>query len=217
MRSIKAILFDFDGVIAETFPSHFAAWKLVLAELNFCPDENTIRIHEGFTTTKIAQALFTRNGMTINDETARRYAEKKNLVFQKHHTAKIYPGIHDLLPALKRHFKLGLVSGSTLKNIQSVVPAHLLNLFNVIIKDGDTEHSKPDPEPYVMAAKKLGILPQECIVIENAPLGIQAAKSAGTFCIGLVTTLPAAALSDADMLCESHEELFQKIASITGV
>ena len=213
---IKAILFDFDGVIAQTLPSHIAAWKQVLSDLDIFPDENTVRIHEGLTTVEIARAIFAANGRTIDEDTARIYSEQKNLIFQKQNSATVYSAVHELLPSLKRRFKLGLVSGSTLKNILSVVPDNLSRLFDVIITDGDTKRAKPNPEPYLAAAKRLRVKPQECIVVENAPLGIQAAKKARTFCIGLMTTLPASALEGADVLCKDHEELLQKIASITA-
>jgi beta-phosphoglucomutase len=214
---IRAILFDFDGVLAETFPSHYAAWKEILSGENILVDKDTILLHEGASTYQIALALFAKNNLTISIDQARWYADRKNAFFQRHNTACLYPGIPEIVRFLKTKFQVGLVSGSPLKNIQSVLPDYLVRLFDVIIKDGDSKRGKPEPDPYLTALERLGVAPGESIVIENAPLGILAAKAAKCYCIAVTTTLPARFLSKADTVCKNHQELLLKIISISGV
>jgi beta-phosphoglucomutase len=214
---IRAILFDFDGVLAETFPSHYAAWNEILSGENILVDKDTILLHEGAATYQIALALFAKNNLTINIDQARWYAERKNAFFQRNNKARVYPEIPDIIRFLKLKFKIGLVSGSPMKNIQSVLPEYLVQLFDVIIKDGDSKRGKPAPDPYLTALERLGVAPDESVVIENAPLGIHAAKAAKCYCIALTTTLPAHLLSDADTVCGNHQELLDRITSISGV
>ena len=214
--TIRAVVFDFDGVLAETLPSHYAAWREVLADVNLSPTDMTIRLNEGQPTYKIAQALFSEKGIVLSEERARSFAEKKNSIFQSNNRARPYPGMHELLRQLKPHLKIGLCSGTTWENIQSVLSAEMLDFFDAIVTDGDFERPKPDPEPYVVAARKLGLAPEGCLAVENAPLGIRAAKSAHMTCIGLASTLEPEFLAGADRLCASHEELLQAIKSITG-
>jgi len=91
---------------------------------------------------------------------------------------------------LKRtSIKKALVTGSILKNILPVVGKDFLRNFEIIITGDQVTHTKPHPEPYLTAAEKLNVKPNECIVIENAPSGITAAKQAGMFCIALKTTI----------------------------
>jgi len=82
------------------------------------------------------------------------------------------------------------------------------HLFKVVITCNDVEHGKPDPEPYLKALDLLQVSPQESLVIENAPLGIQSAKSAGIQVCALATSLPKEELTTADYLCRNHTELF---------
>ena len=89
-----------------------------------------------------------------------------------------------------------------------------LNKFDVIISGDDTEKGKPNPEPYLAAMQKLNILPIESLVIENAPLGIQSAKTAGAYCIAITTTLGREYLKEADEVVKNHRELFVRLIKI---
>ena len=88
-----------------------------------------------------------------------------------------------------------------------------LNL-NALVTADDVIHTKPDPEPYLSAATMLGINAKECLVIENAILGIQSAKSAGCHCFALETTMSATHLTEADEVFDSHENLFTKLMTL---
>jgi beta-phosphoglucomutase-like phosphatase (HAD superfamily) len=80
-------------------------------------------------------------------------------------------------------------------------------LFETVVTAEDTARGKPDPEPYRLAAQRLGVAPSECLGVENAPLGVQSAKAAGMLCAALETTLPASRLGGADFVFHDVEAL----------
>ena len=99
-------------------------------------------------------------------------------------------------------------SGSILKNIEPVVGNDFLHNFDVIVTGDQVTHTKPHPEPYLTAAQKLTVKPDECIVIENAPSGITAAKQAGMYCIAVKTTIQDEQyLKNADLIVEDISEI----------
>ncbi len=214
---IKALLFDFDGVLAETLPDHFYAWQQVLIPLGIEPDDLTLRLSEGSPAYKIAIALAAHQGLKISEELAKEYAAKKNQVFRARTKAPIYPGILELITFAQNHsMTVGLVTGTAMANIRAVLPAKLLSNFDTIVTDQDTQRGKPNPDPYLKAAENLQISPRDCLVVENAPLGIQSAKAAGAFCVGLTTTLPREHLQGADVICRNHFELLQRMPELKG-
>jgi HAD superfamily hydrolase (TIGR01509 family) len=110
------------------------------------------------------------------------------------------PGIEPLLYDLRgRGYLLGLVTGSARSVVdESLVPTGVASFFEVIVAGDEVAAGKPDPEPYHTAAARLGIPPDQCLAVENAPLGIASAKASGMGCVALQTTLPAEQLSAAD-------------------
>ena len=214
---IKALLFDFDGVLAETLPDHFYAWQQVLIPEGIVPDELTLRLSEGSPAYEIAIALAAHSGKEISEELAKDYAAKKNRIFRARSKAPVYPGINELITFAQKHaMKVGLVTGTALANLQAILSPELLSHFDTIITDKDTQRGKPSPDPYLKASENLQVTPQESIVVENAPLGIQSAKAAGAFCIGLTTTLSREHLQGADVICSTHFELLQRMPELKG-
>ena len=102
---------------------------------------------------------------------------------------------------------LGVVSGSNKETVHTIINAFFPNTFQVIIDGEATRISKPSPEPYLIAVKQLGVPAEECLVIENAPLGVQSAKNAGLRCIAVATYLDRQYLKDADMIAENHKDI----------
>ena len=94
--------------------------------------------------------------------------------------------------------KVGLVTGTVQANIKAVLGNKIIALFDVVITETDVQRGKPYPDPYLRAAQKLDVTPEACLVIENAPVGIAAAKAAGMKCIALTTTLSPQQLDRAD-------------------
>jgi beta-phosphoglucomutase len=204
----KAILFDFDGVMAETLPWHYRAWQTVMQQDSLAPDKLTLKLHEGAPAWQIGVALYRQAGVELAEDKARQIAIEKNRVFQKIHHVQAFPEILEIVKKARSvNMYTGIVTGTTMANIISVLPPEWPVKFTVIIKDGDTAKGKPWPDPYLAAITKLEISPLESIVVENAPLGIQSAKTAGAFCVALETTLPREQLTGADVIYRNHREL----------
>lgn len=204
----RAILFDFDGVLAATFSCHFRAWQRVLAPFGLQPDEFVVKINEGQSARLMAGAIFKTLGKTITQEEAIVFANQKNEYFRQQKKPVIFAEITHILDLAKtNNLKTAIVTGTTLANLQHVLGEPVLRLFNAVVQDGDYNLPKPNPEPYIVASKRLKVKPTDCLVVENAPLGIQAAKTAGMFCIALMTTLSKKYLSGADLILKNHGEL----------
>lgn len=204
----KALLFDFDGVVAETLPFHLAAWRNTLLAYGADFDENVILQNEGRQVLDMAARILTNAGLKVDGRVIRQIVDQKNRLFRSSQKAKIYPELWDiLLSAVERGYKTALVTGTVEENIHAVMPQDLYNMFNAIIDGNSVTQGKPAPDPYLMAADRLGISASDCIVIENAPMGIQSAHAAGMFCIAICTTLGREQLNKADVKLSNHQEL----------
>jgi beta-phosphoglucomutase len=211
----KAFLLDFDGVIAETLPSHMYAWQQACRDENFDSHEMTVRLNEGTKAWQICMAMANHRGVEISQEKATSISDMKNQIFRSTNRAQLYPQITDLINFAKTNaIKLAIVTGTSTANLKSVISHNLFSEFDYVVADENTPNGKPAPDPFLIGAKNLGVLPKECIVVENAPLGIEAAKAAGTFCVALETTLPREHLSKADVIYKNHSELLQNIEQL---
>lgn len=214
---IRAALFDFDGVLAGSLKFHLAAWEMVCKEEGFSPHEETVRLNEGSKAWQICLEMAKYRGVQLSEKRAKELADAKNIFFRNGDKPRIYKEIPDIICAAKNNnLKLAVVTGTSMKNIKTVLGDQILNLFDFLVVDENSPKGKPFPGPYLTAAKNLGVLPQECIVFENAPLGIQAAKAAGMFCVALQTTLSQEHLTQADVIYKDHSELLANIVHLFG-
>ncbi|NOZ57496.1 MAG: HAD-IA family hydrolase [Calditrichaeota bacterium] len=204
----EAVLFDFDGVIAQTLPHHTRSWRHVLGPLGAKVEERDVAVNEGQPAIEIAKALLKKNGLNLPEEEVQRLMAAKRAHYRKTTAAKPYPGVEQVLDVLKQQgLKLGLVTGSVWDNLVAAVGEELLGKFDVVITSEHVKKGKPSPDPYLEAARRLGVEPRACVVVENAPLGIRSAKAAGMRCIAVTSTLPPEVLSEADCLIEKIAEL----------
>ena len=210
---VKALFFDFDGVLAETMPYHLSAWNTVLErDYGFSLDPMSVKLNEGRPVLEIAQAVFEDARRSYTDEMLLDVVSKKNEIFRNTHQSFVYPENISLIQrAKKRGLQVGLVTGTKRENLGVIISDDLLVQFDIIITDGDTVRGKPSPDPYLAAAENVAVDPADCIVVENAPAGIEAAKAAGMFCIAIKTTLPGELLKQADVTFKNHAELLQRI------
>ncbi len=174
----KAYLFDCDGTIVDSMPLHYIAWKRVLAEWNCEFGEQTFYAWGGMPVLEIISALNTRDGLTIPAvEVARR---KEALYFEILPELKAVPEVLEHIEFSHGQIPFAVVSGSTRDSvIASLEVLSLLDKFETLVCAGDYERSKPDPEPFLIAANRLGVNPEDCLVFEDTEMGIQAATAAG--------------------------------------
>ena len=211
-RPARAVLFDMDGVVVDSMPMHLETWQQALAPLGVALSAEDLYPLEGVPTERTAQLLTERLlGKPCSDEEARRLAERKRELVRRGFQPALVPGMGPLLHDLQgRGYRLGLVTGSAQQVADQVLaPARLDSLFETIVTGDQVAQGKPSPEPYQRAAERLGLMPHCCLVVENAPLGLQAARAAGMRCLALETTLAA-----EQLLAAGAEQVFATAAAL---
>jgi len=210
---LKAIIFDVDGVLVDSMPFQAEAWVKTFKEVGINITREDIYELEGSNNKKLIELIFEKAGKEPEPWHLEQLPEKKReaLEFDR---IKPYEGIMNCLEVLKRHFKLALVSGSHNDTVNKIVNKYFSNYFDVIITGSDLERGKPNPDPYLKALEKLDLTKNECIVIENAPLGITAAKRAGLYCVAVASMLEPEKIKHADLVLEDHAALFKYLKSL---
>ncbi len=202
----KAVIWDMDGVIADTGPYHFKAWQEVFQKrgVNFT-EENFQRNFGQRNDTIIRNVLGEQISQDeIDAITGEKETDFRHRVIQN---IKPLPGAIKLLKSLSEHgFKIALASSAPMENIQLVTQGlGINNYFHSIVSGRDVTEGKPSPQGFLLAAKKLGIAPQNCIIIEDAVAGVTAAKRAGMRCIAVTNTHPRESLTGADLVIDTLE------------
>ena len=206
MKKYKAVFFDFDGVIGKTMEDNYRAWKYALSKYNIPIDKTEYFLLEGMNAKKIAGHFLKNNHK--NNVMVEELVKSKEKHYAKNNSFKLYPGVKRIILFLKKKgCLLGLVSGGSYERISSSLKAELLNCFDVVIAGDQIKKCKPDPEPYLTAAKKLFVKPLHCLAVENAPTGIASAKRAGMYCIAVCSTLDKKYLKKADKIIDKITEL----------
>jgi len=176
--SFKAYLFDCDGTIVDSMPLHYVAWKRVLSEWNCEFAEDVFYAWGGMPVAEIIATLNARHGLAMPvEDVARR---KEALYFEILPELKAVPEVLEHIEASHGQIPFAVVSGSTRDSVTASLNAlKIFDRFDTLVCAGDYERSKPDPEPFLIAAERLGIAPEDCLVFEDTEMGIQAATAAG--------------------------------------
>ncbi len=213
--SIKGILFDFDGVIAQTMEDNFQAWKRSYQDhgIQILPEDY---FHlEGAKLEEVARIISQK--YSLQNISPKEIIEKKERYYRQNNNFAFYPGVVEIIGILKKKgIKMAIVSAGQRERLLSCTTQEFLKNFDAIICGDMVQKGKPDPEPYLTAMKVLNLLPSECIVIENAPLGIESAKNAQSYCIAIASTLKKEVLIQADEIVEKFEDIItsEKIRKI---
>jgi beta-phosphoglucomutase family hydrolase len=173
-----AYLFDCDGTIADSMPLHYVAWKQALGKWNCEFEENLFYSWGGMPTAEIIATLNARQGLSMVVETV--CAEKETLYYEMLPQLRAIEEVVEHIEAQHRRIPFAVVSGGTIESVTASLRAvNLLDRFDVFVCAGDYKKGKPDPEPFLLAAEKLGVNPKDCLVFEDTEMGIQAATAAG--------------------------------------
>ena len=202
----KAILFDLDGTLAQTMEFHYDAWRkaMLIYGIDLAPEDYYPL--EGTNLYELAKKLFVLHKLNGGDE--KELVNKKEKYYLDTNKFVLYPGAVELLNVIKlNNIKLGLVTARLRNSLNSTAPLEFLKIFDSIITGNDTNEGKPSPQPFLKAAKKLGVMPEECIAVENAPLGVASARNAKIYCIAICNTVESSFLSEANEVVKSFEEM----------
>jgi beta-phosphoglucomutase len=185
----KACIFDLDGVIVDTVEAHFIAWKSMADELNIPFTKEDNEHLKGISRNESMKIILGMGGLKKSDEEISQYTTKKNEIYvdiiSKMTPKDILPGVLDFIELLKTN-GIAIAIGSSSKNTPTILKAvGLDSIFDVVVDGNQVTHSKPDPEVFLKGAIKLNMLPKDCVVLEDAISGVEAAKRGGMKCIGV--------------------------------
>ena len=174
----NAYLFDCDGTIADSMPLHYVAWRDVLAEWGCEFDEEIFYAWGGMPVTEIISTLNQRHGLAMPvEEVSRR---KEEAYYAALPQLKAVPEVLEHIEDRFGQIPFAVVSGSTRDSVvASLESLNILDRFDTLVCAGDYAKSKPDPEPFLTAARRLGVAPESCLVFEDTEMGVQAATAAG--------------------------------------
>ena len=174
----KAYLFDCDGTIADSMPLHYVAWKTVFDEWGASFPEDIFYAWGGMPTAEIIARLNQEQGLAMPVEEVAE--EKEALYFEILPQLKAVPEVMAEVEAMHGKIPFAVVSGSTRESVvKSLEALGILGKFETLVCAGDYVKSKPDPEPFLVAAERLGVAAEDCLVFEDTEMGIQSATAAG--------------------------------------
>ncbi|MCW1736186.1 HAD family hydrolase [Anaerorudis cellulosivorans] len=220
---LHAVLFDMDGVLYDSMPAHARSWQQTMEEFGFKttkPEE--FFLHEGRTGKSTINIIFQREfGRNATDEEIKKIYSRKTELFSQYNSGKTITGAREVLEMVKSKGLLPfLVTGSGQPSLLEKLDEDYPGVFtpDTMVTAFDVKFGKPHPEPFLIGLKKAGNLqPNQAIVIENAPLGTEAAHKAGIFVIAVNTgPLPNSVLkkAGADLILDSMIMLKEKLPDI---
>jgi beta-phosphoglucomutase len=202
------IIFDMDGVIVDTAAYHFEAFARLGEEAGFNITEEQFRITFGWHNADIFPYLY---GRPVPDEELARMAGRKESIFQQAIRGKVtaLPGVSELVPALKAAgFHLAIGSSTPRANVDLILgELGFQPFFEAIASGEDVIKGKPDPQVFLLAAERLGVPPERCVVIEDAVAGVQAALNAGMKALAVTTNHSSEALRHAHRVVDRLTEV----------
>jgi HAD superfamily hydrolase (TIGR01509 family) len=176
--AFKAYLFDCDGTIVDSMPLHYVAWKEALSEWKCEFPEELFYAWGGLPVAEIIATLNEQQGLTMPVAEVQR--RKEELYFELLPQLKAVPEVLEVIEASYGRIRFAVVSGSTRESVtRSLEVVGLLDKFETLVCAGDYTKSKPDPEPFLIAAERLGVAARDCLVFVDKEMGIQAATAGG--------------------------------------
>jgi HAD superfamily hydrolase (TIGR01509 family) len=183
--NIRAVVFDMDGVLINSHPAHLAAWKAFLRSMGRdLADDELSFILEGRTRNEILRHFLG----DLSDSDLQEFGKQKDEIFRlREHEIPAIPGVVDFLTALNGSDIVRAVatSASEIRTVSTIERMGLSEHFEAVITASDVSAGKPDPTVYRLACERLNVSPAQALAFDDAPAGIQSAKSAGMRCIGV--------------------------------
>jgi beta-phosphoglucomutase len=216
-RALQAIVFDFDGVIANSEPLHLQAFQQALAEegIELSARDYYTR-YLGFDDVGMFEALARDRGIAMSDRQVTALVARKGMKLQAmlHAGSVLFPGAADFIRAAAAAVPVAIASGALRHEIEEILDAAgLAPLFTTVVASGDTPESKPSPAPYLLAFERLRQLtgrdldPRRCVAIEDSRWGLESAQGAGLRCVGVTNSYPAHELGHVDLVVSGLDTL----------
>ena len=216
-RPLQAIVFDFDGVIANSEPLHLQAFQHALAEegIELTPAEYYSR-YLGYDDVGAFGALARDRGVAMSERRIAALVKRKSDKLQEMMNAGsvLFPGAQEFIQAAAAAVPIAIASGALRHEIEEIVDAAGIgDLFTTIVASGDTPESKPSPAPYALAFRRLReksgreLDRRRCVAIEDSRWGLESAQGAGLRCVGVTNSYPADELTSAELIVDGLKTL----------
>lgn len=188
----SVVLFDMDGVLFDSMPVHAYAWMETMEAYGLQAEEREFYLYEGMTGQQTIRNIYARqHEREPEDALVEEIYQHKSRVFMSHkQEIPVIPGTISLMERLRKEgVKMGVVTGSTIQNAQARIQKFYAPFISdeYLITADRVSQGKPHPEPYIRGLEAFGVAPEEALVIENAPMGVQSAHAAGIFTIAVTT------------------------------
>lgn len=214
---IRAIIFDFDGVITDSEPVHLKMFQKVLSEMGITLDAREYyEVYLGMDDKGCFTTILKSNGIGTAPQLIQSLIQKKTKYLMEYikNDLFIYPGVVELVDSSRKDYLLAIASGALRHEIEFVLEsAGICSAFNVIVSAEDVSEGKPNPECFNKALERLNgiggerIKKDECLVIEDSIAGIEAAKAAGMLCVAVTNTYSRDRLTLADRVVKELSEI----------
>lgn len=190
---------------------HYAAWKNAFKKYNIKISKKEYFPLEGMSLDLIAEYFLAQNKKTFSKNNINEIVnDKKKFYLLNANKIKVYDGFNKFLKILKKNkYKIGIVTSSHIDQVKKSLNKKFLQNFNIIISGDMTKKNKPNPEPFLFASRLLKVNPDQCLVFENAPLGIQSALSAKMICVAITNTNIKKNLSNANVVVNNYKDIYK--------
>ena len=216
-----AVLFDWDGTLADTRQAILLSFRKALGKINVAVPDTLIERRIGIGADKTFREILQAKNEHFNDELIKTLVEEKiNAEIELSDCVKLFPGVLELLNILQGRLKTALASMNNRAVIDHFLKKlNISSLFDVVITVEDVSNFKPNPEIFLKCASRLGIPPERCIVVEDSIFGVEAAKTAGMSCLAVLTGVYSRqelARADPDMIVSSLSDTAQLLRFLLG-
>ncbi|MGB5553424.1 MAG: HAD family phosphatase [Flavobacteriaceae bacterium] len=212
-RAISTVIFDMNGVITDDEDCHELATQQAFEKVGMTI---TPALYRRYCLGRTDAAAFVDllRDFQIKDQNVNSIIADKSTLYQAliARNLKVYPGVVTLIEQLHQTYTLALTTSSTIEEVQTVIDQlQIEHFFKTIVSSRDVKRGKPDPEPYLLTAERLGVNPQECVVIEDSENGVRSAKAAGMNCIAIPNTEKPEKLKLADSIITNYSEITEEL------
>jgi HAD superfamily hydrolase (TIGR01509 family) len=216
---LRAVIFDFNGIIVDDEPVHFELFQRVLGEQGIAlTEEDYYERYLGFDDRGAFTAAYRESGRAFDEQELTRLVDRKARYYRETIQSKIrvFPGVQSLVSALSKRLPLAIASGALRNEIETLLGAlSLRSYFQVIVSAEDVRQGKPEPEIFLTALAQLNaaasparpISAADCVVIEDSREGIRGARRAGMPCLAVTNSHSSDELGEANAIVESLEEV----------
>ena len=206
------MIFDLDGVLADSEGIHILAWEQIAREYRLSEDRLPLHDWIGYADTEIVKDVVRDHGLSVTPEDL---LEHKRRIFRRLIAEQLepIPGAVEALSELEP-LPLGLATSSSRTEAELMLRIlGITDRFRTVVTADEVKHSKPEPDSYLLAAEGLGITPEHCVAIEDSSSGVQSARAAGMIVLAVTNSLPSERLTAADEIFDSTADAVRWIIS----